>query len=105
ADLMTQEPYGLGARAKRDRLLPALDSLTRHHYLQCEPYRRIVDAAFGGLKAAAYSSMEELPFVPVSLFKQLDLRSVDEAAVYRTLTSSGTTGQAVSRIFLNQETA
>ena len=38
---------------------------------------------------------EELPFLPVQLFKTHALKSVDDEEVFRTMTSSGTTGQAV----------
>jgi phenylacetate-coenzyme A ligase PaaK-like adenylate-forming protein len=55
--------------------------------------------------ASTAQSIEELPFLPVRLFKTLDLRSVPLQEVAKTLTSSGTTGQAVSRIYLDRETA
>lgn len=103
--LLAGTPYGLAAAEKRAVLLPELDALTRRHYECCESYRRVVDAAFGGLKREPYASLEELPFFPVSLFKQFELRSVPPADVFRVLSSSGTTGQAVSRVLLDRETA
>lgn len=102
--LLAGAPFGLAALEKQAVLLPALDALTRYHYDQCEPYRRVVDAVFGGLRPD-YSSLAELPFVPVSLFKENELRSVAKENVFRVLTSSGTTGQGVSRVFLDRETA
>lgn len=103
--LLSGAPFGLAAAEKRAALLLGLDALTRFHYHHCEPYRRVVDAAFGGLKATPYAALEELPFVPVSLFKRFELRSVPPAEVFRVLSSSGTTGQAVSRVVLDRETA
>jgi len=47
----------------------------------------------------------ELPFLPVRLFKELKLKSVPDEEVIKTMTSSGTTGQAVSRIYLDRNTA
>ena len=41
----------------------------------------------------------------VRLFKSHDLLSIDKDQVIKTMTSSGTSGQMVSRIFLNKETA
>jgi hypothetical protein len=41
----------------------------------------------------------------VGLFKTHQLRSVPSDAVVKTLTSSGTTGQAVSRVYLDRESA
>jgi hypothetical protein len=102
--LLAGSSYGLGSGEKQAVLLSALDALTRSHYERCEIYRRVVDGAFGGLKEH-YETLADLPFVPVSLFKQFELRSVPADAVFRVLTSSGTTGQAVSRIFLDRETA
>ncbi len=50
-------------------------------------------------------SYETLPFLPVRLFKELSLYSVPKEEVVKTMTSSGTTGQSVSRIFLDRNTA
>ena len=38
-------------------------------------------------------------------FKELELRSIPEGEVFKTITSSGTTGQRVSRIFLDGATS
>jgi hypothetical protein len=46
-----------------------------------------------------------LPFLPVRLFKEFELRSVAKEDVVKTLISSGTTGQQVSRIFLDKTTS
>lgn len=49
--------------------------------------------------------MADLPLLPVGLFKERDLLSIERSDVFKRLTSSGTTGQAVSKIYLDQETA
>ena len=58
-----------------------------------------------GFNPEKISSYYDIPFLPVSLFKELDLLSVDKSDVFKTMTSSGTTGQAVSRIYLDKTTA
>jgi len=95
-------PYGLDKRVKQTLLLDALNALTQWHQQQCEPYRNILRGIF---KRNAAETLEDLPFVPVRLFKILDLISVKKEDIIKTLTSSGTTGQAVSRIYLDRETA
>jgi len=102
--LLAGAPYGLGGAEKQAVLLSVLGALTRSHYERCEIYRRVVDGVFGGLKER-YEALADLPFIPVSLFKQFELRSVPTEEIFRVLTSSGTTGQAVSRIFLDHATA
>src|SRR4029079_15723166 len=52
-----------------------------------------------------FEKLENFPFLPVRLFKLFDLRSVPDGEIIKTLTSSGTTGQAVSRIALDRSTA
>jgi len=46
-----------------------------------------------------------MPFLPVRLFKDYELLSVEKSQVIKTITSSGTTGQSVSKIFLDATTA
>ena len=43
--------------------------------------------------------------LPVRLFKELELKSVEQEDVVKMMTSSGTTGQAVSKIFLDRTTS
>ena len=46
-----------------------------------------------------------MPYLPAGLFKTHELRSISREHVFKTLTSSGTTGQAVSRIYLDRDAA
>ena len=54
---------------------------------------------------AEVGSYYDLPFIPVRLFKDYELVSVDRADIIKTMTSSGTSGQKVSKIFLDKATA
>jgi hypothetical protein len=93
--------YGLHRDAKRAALTAVLAELTEHHARACEPYRNILQA-YGPRRTGG---IEDIPFIPVRMFKQLELRSIAREAVFKTLTSSGTTGQTPSRIFLDANTA
>lgn len=96
-------PYSLDKEAKHRLLNERLHELTRHHYQACPEYRRMMDAC--GIDPDALPDYEQLPFLPVRLFKEFELRSCAKEEVVKTLTSSGTTGQQVSRIFLDREAA
>lgn len=97
------DPYGLARLDKQALLVPVLNELTAWHKERCQPYSRMVGAMFDETKTPQTS--EDLPFLPVRIFKSVDLYSVPKAEILKTLTSSGTTGQAVSRIYLDRETA
>lgn len=100
--LLDLPPYGLTQQEKKRALLPELANLTRHHRTACPMYARILDALGTGDE---FDSIEDVPFLPVSLFKTHRLLSVPEEEIFKVLTSSGTTGQEVSRVFLDKETA
>ncbi|HEU4657925.1 MAG TPA: hypothetical protein VFR97_10380 [Capillimicrobium sp.] len=95
--------YATPQAEKSARLAAELTRLTHHHRERCEPYRRIVDAVAPGFDAAATPA--DVPHLPVSLFKTHELRSVPADEVFKTLTSSGTTGQLPSRVFLDRASA
>lgn len=99
----TTTPYSLRRDAKRAQLATTLGALTRHHYELCAPYQRILDAIH--FDPTSTASVDDIPFLPVRLFKEYDLRSVGETDVVKTMTSSGTTGQQVSKIYLDKTTA
>jgi hypothetical protein len=89
--------------AEREPVLARqLAALTGRHREACPPYRRILDAI--GARAP-YERVVDLPWLPVRLFKTHELRSVPDERVFRVLTSSGTTGQRPSRVYLDRAAA
>ena len=43
-----------------------------------------------------------MPFIPVSLFKMLNLLSIPKEQMFKTMTSSGTSGQVGFKKFLDK---
>jgi hypothetical protein len=101
-DELVQAPaFSFEPRAKEAVLLPSLNELGRHHYAHSDAYRRIADAAWGGQVEG--EALAELPFLPVGLFKEIELSSTESRSMV--LQSSGTTGQTPSRIVVDPQTA
>lgn len=97
-------PAFLADQAWRQRNLHNwLLSLTRAHYRACPPYRNIITGM--ALDLSRTLTVEELPFLPVGLFKTLELRSVPENQITRTLVSTGTSGAGRARVFIDRDTS
>lgn len=96
--------YGLDKDRKQHRLVQVMNQLVTHNRQHCVPYDRIL-LARGYQPAQRATTLEEVPFLPVRLFKDYELRSVPQDQIFKVLTSSGTTSQRVSRIVLDRETA
>ncbi|MGN0153925.1 MAG: acyl-protein synthetase [Lachnospiraceae bacterium] len=101
--LLSYSPYEWNQEQKQLLLLERMNELTHLHYEKCTEYRTLLDKLYGG--KTEYHSLENIPFLPVSLFKKLSLKSISDEMVFKTMTSSGTTGQQVSKIYLDKETA
>ena len=67
-------PFALAKEEKHTLLSTRLLKLTRQHYANCPEYRAMLDAL--GFSPEEEVPYELLPFLPVSLFKRLELRSV-----------------------------
>lgn len=101
--LLQEDPYSLDKDSKEKLLTEGLVELTRKHYVASTHYKRMMDAI--GLNIEAIKTYYDLPFLPVRMFKELELLSVSKEEVVKTMTSSGTSGQQVSRIFLDRESS
>lgn len=96
-------PYSLNAEEKDKMMTDFLIELTRHHIQNCPEYNAMMNAV--GYNENSIKHYRDIPFIPVSLFKTEELRSISRDSVFKTMTSSGTTGQAVSKIYLDRETS
>jgi hypothetical protein len=96
-------PYSLSKREKSELYTEALYELTKHHYLHCPQYSKVLDTL--GFDPTIKHTVEDIPFIPVRLFKDYELSSVAKSQIIKTMTSSGTSGQSVSSIFLDRITA
>ena len=102
-DEMNISPYSLSNIEKTAFLNTLLRYLTKHHYENCPEYRKILDAL--SFDVNNINDYRDIPFLPVRLFKNYELKSVPKEDIVKTLTSSGTTGQQVSKIFLDKQTS
>lgn len=102
-EILQIAPYSLNKEEKSELLTKRLKELTEKHRQQCDEYAGMLNVVGYNEKEAA--SYKDIPFLPVRLFKELELRSVPKEEVVKTMTSSGTTGQAVSKIYLDKATS
>jgi len=102
-DLLTAPQYSLAQSEKDALLAEGLAALTAHHRKRCPPYAKLLAVLYPERRAIEVPA--DAPWLPVSLFKSHALRSIPEDAVFKTLTSSGTTSAAVSRVFLDADSA
>jgi len=103
ADIFKIPQYSLEQAQKEQILIDQLNALTEHHHKRSESYKRILNTFYEG--NTSYPDLCSLPSLPVSLFKHHELLSIPKEEVFKTLTSSGTTGSQPSRIFLDRDTA
>lgn len=99
---LNEHPFELHKEEKSPWFLQEMEKLTHFHKENCVPYRNIIEKA--GF-ATNFSTLADIPYLPVQLFKMLDLVSVEKENIVKTLTSSGTTGQQVSKIYIDKETS
>ena len=80
--------------------------LCLYHYHKNKYYKVIIDNIFNfeSLKNIN-TSINNIPYIPVELFKKYDLHSTNIENIFKILRSSGTTSNTPSKIFLDRENA
>ncbi len=92
--ILNLPPYAMPQEEKEEHYRVWMHELSAYHREKCAPYMQICTL-----------SGEDSPALPVRLFKEYDLKSTGGESVVKTMTSSGTTGQQVSKIYLDKETS
>lgn len=96
-------PYSLEKEKKHRVLTDITKNLSLMHCEKCIEYRHLLETF--AVKPEKADSYEQLMMLPVRMFKEYELCSVDRKDVFKTMTSSGTSGQQVSKIYLDRETS
>ena len=99
-ELYEIDPYGLPNDEKEKLLFSGLKDLTEHHREKCPDYADILRVQ--NYDPDSLKTTSDIPFIPVRLFKEYELLSTDRSEIVKIMTSSGTSGQAVSKIFLDR---
>lgn len=98
-----EQPFSLKQKEKEEYILGSANDLSQYHYDHCPEYKKVIQNLFNN--DAKANTLSSIPFIPVQIFKNFDLLSVHQNQVARIMTSSGTSGQAVSKIYLDKKTA
>lgn len=96
-------PYSLDKNEKAELFNVEMKELMILHSDKCKEYRKILHAL--NINPKQIVDYSQTPFLPVRLFKEYDLKSITQDEVFKVMTSSGTTGQAVSKIYLDKDNA
>jgi phenylacetate-coenzyme A ligase PaaK-like adenylate-forming protein len=100
--LLARAPYSLEDRQKNECLI----RIIREQLKVARCNNRYIDHYFSrqGIDIDALLRPEDVPYIPVQMFKHFDLRTCPEQEVAKVLQSSGTTGGTPSRIPLDKST-
>ena len=100
---MGEPVFGVDQVRRSAALYPKIQYLTEFHSRNCPEYGSFLNSMFPSWRKAR--SLEDLPFLPVGIFKERELRSVSEESIFKVISSSGTSQQVPSRVLIDRETA
>lgn len=99
---LKKSPFRWEKNEKNAKLTEEMLRLTAYHRAHCKAYDQMLSAM--DYREEQVQHYRDIPFLPVGLFKQMRLSSIDgEEACIKMVTSSGTSGN-VSQIVLDGET-
>jgi len=103
SSIINLNPYSLKKDEKNSLYNEAVNDLTTFHYENCLKYKKILDLL--GFNPKHKKCITDIPFLPIRIFKNYDLLSIEKSKIIKTMSSSGTSGQNVSKIFLDKVNA
>jgi len=101
-EILSQDPYSQTDVQKCESILPII----KEQLIKARQNNQHIDVFFTKQRVDidALKDLEDVPYIPVQMFKQFDLRTCPEQEIAKVLQSSGTTGSTPSRIPLDKPT-
>lgn len=100
--ILNERPFSISQQEKDRIFLQEMRTVLRWHYENCQEFRKICDNRNFNLQCSFKA--EDIPFLPVSIFKKFDLLSVRGDQIIKTLFSSSTSGYP-SKIMIDKITS
>ncbi len=98
------EELFLSQKEKEKILLNVLKDVHNYHYQFCLEYKNISKNFFKIDKIRNLKDLSNFPFIHAALFKEFNLKSVEDKNILKIMNSSGTTSKP-SKIFLDKVTS
>ncbi|MAU58230.1 MAG: hypothetical protein CMC33_01045 [Flavobacteriaceae bacterium] len=95
-------PFDYNIDEKDINLIKSLRKNLQYQYNNCLPFKRLLEKR--KFNFSNDFSLEDIPYIPVTIFKDYKLKSVKEELIVRKLTSSATSSQNPSQIFIDKHT-
>ena len=98
--LFNLKPFGLEQKKKDIFFLKQIKKNLNHHYNKCKNYKLGLNLKRDFIKKL--NKKEDIPYLPVNIFKKIDLISSNSKKI-KIYKSSGTTQSNKSKIFLDKD--
>ena len=98
--LKNNEIFSLDREKKKEFFTHYFKNLTNYHYKKCNEYNKICKHL--NYKIKNKLPLDKLPFLSVNIFKFLNLKSINNKKIVRVMKSSGTSGNNLSKIYLDK---
>ena len=102
-NLMKQNAYSLEVAPKSKIFNKYINFLTGYHYKKSKLYKSYLKGMKYNLKKN--HNLSDIPFLPVRLFKEFNFLSIKKKEIFKTLLSSGTTSNNLSKIYIDKTNA
>lgn len=96
-----QDPFNLNRQQKKSLMFKNISFLHDYHINHCKNYKTLNSH----LSKKKIKSLEDFPFIHVNLFKEIEMISIEKIRASNVITSSGTSSENVSKIFLDRTTS
>ena len=101
--LLNLNPFEINQKEKNKIFNDAMQESLKYHYKNSIEFKQICDNHEFNVEEDF--ELEEIPYIPVSIFKKFDLLSIPKENIFKTIFSSATTSKTPSKIFLDRITS
>ena len=100
-DLFKKNPFLVNKIEKKIFFNNLINNLNLHHFQKCKEYREVIDSLNCNIRKNL--ELKECPALPINLFKEFDLMSIQKKQIVKKIFSSGTSSNRLSKIYLDKE--